>query len=120
MRLKIDTSGSQFIVTKAPEPRMHFDSGSPKLDPTTGLQLYAVQVLALDDAGGEVITVTVVGDPKVVVTQPVTLTGLVAIPWAQGDRSGVAFRADTLTTTTTTPPVPASASDGVAGGRAPK
>ncbi|EUA44309.1 putative regulatory protein [Mycobacterium xenopi 3993] len=29
-------------------------------------------------------------------TQPVSVSGLVAIPWAQGDRSGVAFRADAI------------------------
>ncbi|EUA42070.1 putative regulatory protein [Mycobacterium xenopi 4042] len=42
------------------------------------------------------LNVTVAGDPKVTVTQPVSVSGLVAIPWAQGDRSGVAFRADAI------------------------
>ncbi|MEB3070518.1 hypothetical protein [[Mycobacterium] vasticus] len=97
MRLKIDTSTSRFIVTKAAEQRLNFDTGSPKTDTVTGLLLYAVQVLALDDTGGEVLNITVAGDPKVAVTQPVSVSGLVAIPWTQGDRSGVAFRADAIT-----------------------
>ena len=46
------------------------------------------------------LNVTVAGDPKVSVTQAVSVPGLVAIPWAQGDRSGVAFRADAITSTT--------------------
>jgi hypothetical protein len=97
MRLRIDTSGTRFIVTRAAEPRLNFETGSPKVDAATGVPLYATQLLALDDTGGEVLSVTVVGDPKVSVTQQVLVSGLVAIPWVQGDRSGVAFRADTIT-----------------------
>lgn len=97
MRLKLDTSTTRFIVTRMAEPRLNFESGSPKTDSATGLPLYAVQLLALDDAGGEVLAVTVAGDPKLSVTQPVSVTGLVAIPWSQGDRSGVAFRAEAIT-----------------------
>ncbi len=97
MRLRIDTSGTRFIVTRPPEPRLNFETGSPKVDAATGVPLFATQVLALDDTGGEVLNVTVAGDPKVTVTQAVSVSGLVAIPWAQGDRSGVAFRADAIT-----------------------
>lgn len=100
MRLRIDTSGTRFIVTRAAEPRLNFETGSPKVDTATGVPLFATQVLALDDTGGEVLNVTVAGDPKVTVTQPVSVSGLVAIPWAQGDRSGVAFRADAISPTT--------------------
>ncbi|AFS16432.1 MULTISPECIES: hypothetical protein [Mycobacterium] len=100
MRLRIDTSGTRFIVTRAAEPRLNFDTGSPKVDTATGVPLYAAQLLALDDTGGEVLNVTVAGDPKIGVTQQVSVSGLVAIPWAQGDRNGVAFRADAITPTT--------------------
>ncbi|KAA0016086.1 hypothetical protein [Antrihabitans cavernicola] len=120
MRLKIDTSRSQFIVTKTPEPRTNFETGSPKLDPVTGLVQFAVQMLALDDAGGEVITVTVVGDPKLTVTQPVTVTALVAMPWSQGDRSGVAFRADSITAVAATPASAPSADTGSSAGTRPQ
>ncbi len=107
MRLKLDTSTTRFVVTKAAEPRLNFETGSPKNDTITGLPLYAVQVLALDDTGGEVLNITVAGDPKVVVTQPVSVSGLVAIPWSQGDRSGVAFRAETITAAASSGSAPA-------------
>ncbi|MGC5026488.1 hypothetical protein ACLQ3K_17200 [Tsukamurella sp. DT100] len=97
MRLRLDITNTQFLVTRAAEPRLNFDTGAPRIDPDSGLALHSVQVLALDETGGEVLNVTVVGDPKVPVTQPVTVAGLVAIPWSQGDRSGVAFRADSIT-----------------------
>ncbi|ORW89934.1 hypothetical protein AWC27_12235 [Mycobacterium szulgai] len=58
--------------------------------------MYAAQLLALDETGGEVLNVTVAGDPQLAVTQPVSVPGLVAIPWAQRDRSGVAFRAEAI------------------------
>lgn len=73
MRLRIDTSGTRFIVTRAPEPRLNFETGAPKVDTATGMPMYATQVLALDDSGGEVLIVTVAGDPKVTVTQPVSV-----------------------------------------------
>lgn len=37
MRLRIDTSGTRFIVTRAAEPRLNFETGSPKIDTSTGL-----------------------------------------------------------------------------------
>ncbi|KZS66933.1 hypothetical protein [Mycobacterium ostraviense] len=100
MRLKLDTSTTRFIVTRPPERRLNFETGSPKTDAATGLPLYSVQVLALDDTGGEVLNITLAGDPKLAVTQQVSVSGLVAIPWSQGDRSGVAFRADAITVVT--------------------
>ncbi|MGY1989145.1 hypothetical protein [Mycolicibacterium fortuitum] len=114
MRLRIDTSGTRFIVTRAAEPRLNFETGSPKIDTATGLAQHSVQLLALDDTGGEVLNVTVAGDPNVAVTQPVSVSSLVAIPWAQGDRSGVAFRADAITGAT------AGASTGEQGSRTQK
>ena len=102
MRLKIDTTDSRFLVTKVPEIKLSFDTGAPRLDPATGLAQYVVQMLALDESGGEILNATVVGDPKLSVTQQVSVTGLVAIPWSQGDRSGLAFRAASITPADTT------------------
>ncbi|OBF58048.1 hypothetical protein [Mycolicibacterium monacense] len=97
MKLKVDTVGVSFLCTRAAEQRTDFSSGQPKIDKATGLGLWVVQVLALDADGGEVIAVTVAGEPKVTVGQPVTVTHLVALPWNQDGRSGVAFRADAIT-----------------------
>src|SRR6202022_181259 len=46
-----------------------------------------------DQSGGDVISVTVAGEPKVSTGRAVTVTGLVALPWSQDGRSGIAYRA---------------------------
>ena len=96
MKLRIDTTGVSFVCTRAPEPRIAFDSGQAKTDRETGLPLWQVQLMALDTSGGDVIAVTVAGDPNVTVGQPVQVDGLVALPWSQEGRSGIAFRADAI------------------------
>ena len=96
MKLRIDTAGVSFVCTRAPEQRIAFDSGQPKVDRETGLPLWQVQLMALDSSGGDVIAVTVAGDPNVTVGQPVQVDSLVALPWNQEGRSGIAFRADAI------------------------
>src|ERR1700687_4576541 len=96
MKLRIDTAGVSFVCTRAPEQRLAFDTGQPRIDRETGLPLWQVQVMALDSSGGDVIAVTVAGDPNVTVGQPVQVDGLVALPWSQEGRRGIAFRADAI------------------------
>jgi len=99
MKLRIDTAGVSFVCTRSPEQRLAFDSGQPRVDRETGLPLWQVQLMALDTSGGDVIAVTVAGDPNVTVGQPVQVDGLVALPWNQESRSGIAFRADAIRAT---------------------
>lgn len=99
MKLRIDTTGVTFFCTRAPEPRLAHDTGAPKIDKETGKPLWQTQIMALDSSGGEVITVTVAGEPKAGVGEPVKVEGLTALPWSQGERSGVAFRAAALRST---------------------
>jgi len=101
MRLTIDTTGVTFFCTRTPEARTDRDSGAPRMDRETGGPLWQVQVAALDATGGEVLAVTVVGQPQVAVGSPVAVERLVAIPWTQGDRSGVAYRAASIRSTGT-------------------
>jgi hypothetical protein len=68
-----------------------------KIDKATGALLWQLQVMALDDTGGEILTVTLDAEPKISVGEFVQLHNLVVIPWNQGDRSGVAFRAAGMT-----------------------
>jgi hypothetical protein len=96
MKLKIDTIGVSFVCTRTPEQRLAFDTGQPRIDRETGQPLWQVQLMALDASGAEVIAVTVAGDPGVSVAQPVQVDGLVASPWNQDGRSGVAYRADAI------------------------
>jgi hypothetical protein len=109
MRLRIDTTAAQFFCTRAAEQRTVHETGAPRIDKETGLVLWQVQLMALDQDGGEILAVTVAGEPKVKVGEPVAVDGLVAIPWSQGDRSGVAFRATSIR--------PAAAQSGVLGPR---
>ena len=99
MKLRIDTARVSFVCTRAPEQRIAFDTGQAKTDRETGLPLWQVQLMALDASGGDVIAVTVAGDPNVTVGQPVQVDGLVALPWNQESRSGIAFRADAIRAT---------------------
>lgn len=93
MRIKMDVSSVRFMVTKIAEPRIDRDTQKQKVDRATGALLWQVQLMALDETGGEILPVTIDTDPKVQVGEFVRLVDLVAIPWSQGDRSGVAFRA---------------------------
>ena len=99
MKLRIDTTGVTFLCTRIPEQRTNFDTGAPRVDKATGQALWQVQLIALDATGGEVLAVTVVGEPKVIVGQPVAVAGLVALPWSQDGRSGIAYRAEAITAT---------------------
>ena len=101
MRLRIDTAAVQFFCTRLPEQRTVHETGAPRIDKETGLVLWQVQLMALDHDGGEVLAVTVAGEPEVKVGEPVRVDGLIAMPWSQGDRSGVAFRAASLRSTGT-------------------
>ena len=53
MKLKIDTTGVTFICTRAPEQRTSFDTGQPRIDKATGLVLWLVQLMALDQPVGK-------------------------------------------------------------------
>jgi hypothetical protein len=108
MKLLINTTGVSFTCTRTPEQRVTFDTGQPRVDKATGLPLWLVQVMALDETGGDVISVTVAGEPKVSAGNPVNVSGLVALPWSQDGRSGIAYRADAITQTADTPPAKAS------------
>ena len=99
MKQKIDTTGVTFLCARNPEQRTNFDTGAPRVDKATGQVLWQVQLIALDATGGEVLAVTVIGEPKVTVGQPVSVAGLVALPWSQDGRSGIAYRAEAITAT---------------------
>jgi hypothetical protein len=93
MKLNIDITGVTFLCTREPQAKTDRETGAPKVDRETGEAQWQVQLAALDSTGGEVLLVTVAGRPDVGVGSPVAVEDLVAIPWSQGDRSGVAYRA---------------------------
>lgn len=98
MKLLVDTSRVQFQVTKEPDEKRD-QNGTQKVDRKTGELLFIVQVMALDESGGDILTVTVAGaKPRVQVGQVVRPVELEAIPWATNGRSGTAFRAKSIET----------------------
>lgn len=104
MHLPVDTSNIRFTCTRAPERRTVRETGQPRIDRETGRELWQVQVMALTAEGAEILAVTVPGEPAVSVGQPVTVDGLVGLPWAQGERSGIAYRASAIRAVGSTKP----------------
>ena len=98
MRLIIDTSKTSFIVSRGVEPKVDMLTGVQKTDRLTRQELYTIQLMALDEKGGEVITVTIAGALREIpVMSPVSVVELEAIPWNNNGRSGTAFRAIAIT-----------------------
>ena len=96
MKLNIDITGVTFLCTREPKAKTDRETGVPKVDRETGEAQWQIQLAALDSTGGEVLLVTVAGRPDVGVGSPVAVEDLVAIPWSQGERSGVAYRAGAI------------------------
>lgn len=94
MRLRLDTSDVTFKVGRSFEPRTDKE-GVQRRDKETRLPLFSVQLACFDDRGVESIYVTVACEnpPKLAQDQPVTVSGLEAMPWVQNGSSKVAFRA---------------------------
>ncbi|MFI0374214.1 hypothetical protein ACH35V_40695 [Actinomadura sp. 1N219] len=93
MKLYVDTSTKQVMVSKDPVEKMD-QNGRQRTERDTGRPMWSTQVFVQDDDGGEVITVTTAGEkPSVKVGQFVTVSRLEALPWATNGRNGVAFRA---------------------------
>lgn len=96
MRLPIDTSAMTFVVAGAAEPVLDFESKQQKTD-ENGAPLYAVAVMVLGERQPEIFSVKLAGQPAAVAPgQAAKVTGLIATPWAMGERSGVSFRANKI------------------------
>jgi hypothetical protein len=98
MKLLVDTSGVSFTVTRAAEEKTD-QNGQQKTDRRSQEPLWTVQVMALDEDGGEMLKVTVAGTspPKLSQGQQVRISELEAIPWVTESRNGVAYRAKSIT-----------------------
>ena len=108
MKLPIDTSGMTFMAAAPARPVTDFETRQHKVD-DNGELLYNLQVVALGPDGADVITLRVPGDPGLGQGAMLALEGLVALPWSMGDRSGVAFRANRVTSQGVAAATPAGA-----------
>lgn len=96
MRIPVDTKSITFLAASAPERAVDYDSRQPKVE-EDGRPLFVVSLVALDSEGAQVIPVKVPGEPKGIAQgTSVTVTNLVASPWAIGEKSGVSFRAERI------------------------
>ncbi|WP_156664848.1 hypothetical protein [Mycobacterium sp. 852002-51057_SCH5723018] len=72
----MDSTNVSFACTRAPEPGTNFKTGQASVDKATGMPLGPARVMAFDASGGDVIGVTVAGEPKVSAGRAVTIAGL--------------------------------------------
>ncbi len=108
--IKVDTSGSRYSVGSIPKPK-NDQQGNQRTDRMSGAPLFMTQLIQLDEGGAEIINVTTAGRPDLGQGAEVRPVGLIAIPWQQGDRSGVAFKADAIEhATAASSPAPAKGS----------
>jgi hypothetical protein len=92
----VDTNAMTLVAMAPPEPVVDFATRQPKAD-ASGQPLYSVQVAAMYEDQGEILAVKVAGQPTGIGPgQPVVVAGLVAQPWALGERSGVSYRAASI------------------------
>ncbi|WP_443612929.1 SCO3933 family regulatory protein [Actinospica acidithermotolerans] len=101
------------LCTAAPEVRSDFTTGEVRTDRESGKPLYLVGVLVKveGDRRAAVLDVEVAGEPVGLVEgEPVVLDRLEARPWEREGRSGVTYRAESITPArATTPPATATA-----------
>jgi len=96
MKLLMDTGKMQVMVSREPTEKKD-QNGRQKMERDTGRPMWSTQVFIQDGEGGDVILVTTAGArPDVTVGQIVSLVKLEALPWATNGRSGVAYRAESI------------------------
>lgn len=94
--LPIDTAKfSGIICAVAPTPRVaNRETGQLRVDRDTGKTVYQVGLCLMAGSTADVVNVNVPGEPAGVQNGvPVQVRDLVAIPWENEGRHGVAFRA---------------------------
>lgn len=94
--LPIDTSKFTGIFCAVPPaPRLqNRETGQVRVDRETGQTVYQVGLCLMSGATAEVVNVNVAGEPRgVQLGVPVQVRDLVATPWENDGRHGVAFRA---------------------------
>ena len=97
MRLVIDTTGMQFLAGGSVEPVLDFTTKQHKLDRDSNHPLYQVRLNVFYRDGGqdrtEIIVVKTTDPTPIPPMTQVRVEGLLAIPWANNGKNGVAYRA---------------------------
>jgi hypothetical protein len=110
--IKVDTAGLRFRVDAVEQKRDL--AGNPVLDRETQQPKFTVHVTVRrpERPRPDQWSVTVVGQPKIAIDSYVTMHNVVAYPWEQGDRHGIALRAGGIVPESAVPVQPASAQGG--------
>ncbi|RZT84607.1 hypothetical protein EV383_1454 [Pseudonocardia sediminis] len=93
--IKVDTTGARYTVGAVAKPKTDME-GRQRQDRVTGASLFTTQLVKVDAEGAEILSITTPGAPAVDQGAEVRPVNLVAIPWQQGQRAGVAFKADAI------------------------
>lgn len=107
--IRVKTEGSRYTMGGAPKPKLDME-GRQRRDRVSGAELFTSQVIQFNEDGAEVLAITTPGAPSPGQGDDVVPMGLIAIPWQQGQRSGVAYRADGIELA----PLPGKIKDGAA------
>lgn len=95
--INVDTRGSVALTLGVAEVRTEQDSTAPKTDRASGKPLFRLPVVFVGRGGrGELVQVTVPGDPGIPAFSQVEFAELRIMAWAQNGRSGNAWRADSV------------------------
>ncbi|MFC9973482.1 hypothetical protein ACFVH6_21570 [Spirillospora sp. NPDC127200] len=92
--IPVDTSALTFVCVSPPRPKLvSQETGEVKVD-RDGNTVYTVGLSAADELGRvDVLSVSVPESTEATIGQIVTPIALVAVPWTNNGRSGVAYRA---------------------------
>ncbi|MBQ0828186.1 SCO3933 family regulatory protein [Streptomyces tagetis] len=94
--LPIDTAKYTGIICAVPPaPRVaNRETGQLRVDRETGKTVYQVGLCLMAGTSADVVNVSVAGEPAgVQLGMPVAVRDLVAMPWENDGRHGIAFRA---------------------------
>jgi hypothetical protein len=100
VKLYVDLTSKVIRVSRESDEKRD-ENGKQKVERNTGRPMWTTQLFVQDTDGGEVITVTTVGErPTMTIDTVVVPVGLEVIPWCQTKngqhRSGIAYRATAL------------------------
>jgi hypothetical protein len=100
VKLYVDLTSKVIRVSRESDEKRD-ENGKQKVERNTGRPMWTTQLFVQDTDGGEVITVTTVGErPTMKIDTVVVPVGLEVIPWCQTKngqhRSGIAYRATEL------------------------
>jgi hypothetical protein len=101
-KFNLSTAGTTYIVGRSAEAAREYDANLPadqraqKRD-GSGRPLVVMQLVALGDDGAELMRVESTTDPGVAQGTSVRVEGLTATTWEVDGRSGISYRAESIT-----------------------